>query len=120
MIVLASIYFREFVKYFVPVFTIWVLWGVRGGGQGVGIGGSYPIRLLDIYCIGIGWAVIHIPDDIRRDMVRRSASADKVIVYSCCHLLDFAYHHPMVVYRPENSSVLSSSVRWNSIAGIKL
>ena len=65
MIVLACVYFREFVQYFVPVFTIRVLGGVRRGGQGVDIGSPYPIRLLYIYCIGIGGAVIHIPDDIR-------------------------------------------------------
>ena len=64
VIVLASIYFREFVQYFVPVFTIRVLGGVRGGGQGVDVGSPYPIRLLYIYGIGIGGAVIHIPDDI--------------------------------------------------------
>ena len=64
MCVLACVYFREFVKYFVPVFTIRVLWGVRRGGQGVNIRGSYPIWLLNIYCIGIGRAVVHVTYDI--------------------------------------------------------
>ena len=111
MIVFASVYFREFVQYFVPVFTIRVLWGVGGSGHGVDIGGPYPIGLLYIYWIGIGGAIVHVPNDIRRDIVRRSASGIEVVVNSCGHLLNFSNHHPMVVYRPENSSVLSSSVR---------
>ena len=74
MIVLASVYFREFVQYFVPVFTIRVLGGVRRGGQGVNIRGSYPIGLLNIYCIGIGWGEVHIPYYLAGDMLWRSSA----------------------------------------------
>jgi len=68
----------------------------------VRIGSPDAIWLLDIGGVGVGGGVIHIPYDIRADMLRVCSGGVEVVDEHSGNPLDRGNEHSMVVDAPEN------------------